>query len=183
MTPLRQKMIEQLRLRNYSTRTEEAYVSAVAHCARFFGRSPEGLSTEEIERYLLHLRDQKKASWSKVNLTVCGLKFFYRYVVGQPEKVVNKIPYQRREKRLPVVLSPEEVERFLEAIPPTRYRVMMTLVYATGLRTRELTHLEVRDIDSKRMLIHVRRGKGHKDRYVSLSPRFLRLLRVWWESE
>ncbi len=179
-TPLRQLMIEQLRVRNDSRRTEEAYVSAVAHCARYFGRSPEKLSPDEIRRYLVYLREEKKASWSLVNQTVCGLRFFYRHVMHQPDREVRHIPYQRREKPLPVVPSRDEVAAFLERLSDPMYRVLVSLIYATGLRTSEACMLKPRDIDSHRMLIRVERGKGHKDRYVTLSPKLLEMLRSWW---
>jgi integrase/recombinase XerD len=179
MTPLRQRLIEKLRLKNYSPRTQEAYVAAVAHFARHFGRSPDQLGPEEIHQWQLHLKDVRKASWSGYNVAMSALRFFYREVLER-EDVVGRLQFMRREKRLPVVPSPEEVRRFLDAIDNHHYRMLLTLAYACGLRLLEATRLELRDIDSARMVIHVRLGKGKKDRYVTLSPVLLELLRNYW---
>jgi site-specific recombinase XerD len=176
-------MLNALRAKHYSPRTIEAYIAAVAHCARHYGRSPELLTVDEIRQYLLVLRDERHCSWSRINHVVCGFRFLFREVLGRDEQVVQKIPYARKPKPLPVVLSPEEVASFLEAIGDPRYRTMLTTVYASGLRTSEIINLGVEDIDSKRMLIRVREGKGRKDRYINLCPRLLEMLRWWWEIE
>lgn len=183
MTPLRQRMLNALRAKHYSPRTVEAYTAAIAHCARHFRCSPDRLSVEQIRGYLVMLRDEQHCSWSRINQTVCAFRFLFREVLGRDEQITLKIPYARKAKPLPVVLSREEVASFLDAIPEPRYRVMLATVYATGLRTSEVIALRVGDIDSKRMLIRVREGKGRKDRYVNLSPVLLEMLRWWWELE
>jgi len=179
MTVLRTRMIEKLRLKNYSVRTEQAYVAAVAHFARHFGRSPDELGPDEIRQWQLYLQNEKKASWSYFNQAMSALRFFYREILGRDE-LIPRLSYMRRERRLPVVPSISEVGAFLDAIDNPEYRMVLTVVYGCGLRLLEATRIEVRDIDSKRMLVHVRQGKGKKDRYVTLSPVLLEMLRSYW---
>src|SRR5262249_44522205 len=174
MTPLRQRLVEDLRLRNYSPRTIQAYVAHVARFAKHFGRSPELLGPEEMRAFQLHLLE-KKASWSQFNQTVCALRFFYGKTLGRTEQV-PMLPFGRRAKKLACVLSPEEVARLLEAARPGRERMLLQTTYACGLRLMEVLHLQVTDIDSARMLLHVRQGKGNKDRLVPLSPKLLKEL-------
>ncbi len=181
MTPLRQRMIEDMQLRNLSPRTIEAYVYHVASFAKHFGRSPERLGADEVRRYQLYLVQEKKASWSSFNQAVCALRFLYKVTCPQPF-AVEHIAYGKRPKRLPTVLSRAEVTRLLECIPTLKHRVLVMTAYATGLRLSELTHLEVGDIDSSRMLVRVRQGKGQKDRVVPLSRRLLDELRVYWRA-
>jgi len=182
MTPLRQRMIEELQLRNYSPKTVSAYVAAVAQFAGHFRRSPDQLSVEEIRVWQLHLRDVRKVSWSGFNIAMCALRFFYREVVGRDD-LVPRLTFMRRERPLPVVPSADEVYRFLEAVPVLSYRMLLTVSYGCGLRLSESVRLEPRDVDSARMVIHVRRGKGKKDRYVTLSPVLLEMLRGYWKQE
>jgi site-specific recombinase XerD len=182
MTPLRERMIEKLQLRNYSPKTICAYVSAVARFAKHFGRSPDQLAAEEIRLWQVHLRDVRKVSWSAFNISMSALRFFYREVVER-EELIPRLAYMRKERALPVVPSTDEVYRFLEAVPVIRYRMLLTMAYGCGLRLSEAIRLEPRDIDSARMIIHVRRGKGRKDRYVTLSPILLDMLRNYWKSE
>lgn len=182
MTPLRQRMIEELQLRNYSSKTVSAYVAAVAHFARHFGRSPDQLTGEEIRTWQLHLRDVRRVSWSGFNIAMCALRFFYREVLRRDD-LVPRLTFMRRERPLPVVPSADEVCRFLEAVPVISYRMLLTVSYGCGLRLSESVRLEPRDVDSARMLIHVRRGKGRKDRYVTLSPVLLDMLRTYWKEE
>ena len=179
MTVLRTRMIEKLRLKNYSVRTEQAYVAAVAHFARHFGRSPDELGPDEIRQWQLYLQNEKQASWSYFNQAMSALRFFYREILGRDE-LIPRLSYMRRERRLPVVPSISEVGAFLDAIDNPEYRMVLTVVYGCGLRLLEATRIEVRDIDSKRMLVHVRQGKGKKDRYVTLSPLLLEMLRSYW---
>ncbi|HZQ45144.1 MAG TPA: site-specific integrase [Acidobacteriaceae bacterium] len=179
MTELRNRMIEKLRLKNYSLRTQQAYVAAVAHFARHFGRSPDELGAEQIRQWQVYLQGEKKASWSYFNQAMSALRFFYREILGRDE-LIPRLSFMRRERRLPVIPSIDEVGAFLEAIGNERYRMILTVIYACGLRLLEATHIEVRDIDSQRMLIHVRQGKGKKDRYVTLSPLLLEMLRAYW---
>ncbi len=181
-TALRERMRSILRTRNYSPRTEETYIDAVARFARHFGKSPDQLGAAQVIEYQIWLREHKHASATFANQTVCALRFFYREVLGRRDEV-TRIPYARRERRLPVVLSPEETARFLVSIPIARYRVLLTTIYATGLRTSEALGLRAGDIDSSRMLVRVRQGKGKKDRYVPLSPILLDLLREHWRRE
>jgi len=182
MTPLRQRMIEKLELRNYSPKTISAYVAAVAQFAKHFGRSPDQLGAEEIRQWQVHLRDTRHVSWSAFNIAMSALRFFYRWVVER-EELIQRLAFMRKERPLPVVPSADEVCRFLEAVPVIRYRLVLTVAYGCGLRLSEAIRLEPRDIDSARMVIHVRKGKGKKDRYVTLSPVLLDMLRNYWKSE
>jgi site-specific recombinase XerD len=178
MTPLRQRLIHDLQLRNYSPRTVECYVGAVAHFARHFGRSPEHLDAEHIRAYQLHLL-ARKASWSRFNQAVCALRFFYGVTLQRPGLVVM-IPYGKKPKSLPCVLSPDEVRCFFACVNLPWFLMLVQLTYACGLRLGEVLHLRVRDIDSARMLIHIRCAKGRKDRLVPLSAALLQLLRDYW---
>jgi site-specific recombinase XerD len=182
MTPLRKRMIEELQLRNYSPKTVSAYVAAVAHFARHFGRSPDQLTGEEIRTWQLHLRDVRQVSWSGFNIAMCALRFFYREVLRR-EDLIPRLTFMRRERALPVVPSADEVCRFLEAVPVRSYRMLLTVSYGCGLRLSESVRLESCDVDSARMVIHVRCGKGKKDRYVTLSPVLLDMLRTYWKQE
>jgi integrase/recombinase XerD len=179
MTPLRQRLVDDLRLRNYSERTVEAYVGGVARFARHFGRSPDQLGPDEIRAYQLHLLD-KHVSWSQFNQIVCSLRFFFNVTLGRPE-LIQHLPFGKRRKTLPLVLSPDEVLRLLEAATAGRARLLFQIAYACGLRVSELVRLQVRDIDSARMVIVVRQGKGGKDRLVPLSQRLLEELRRYWK--
>jgi len=146
--------------------------------ARYFGRSPEELGAEEVRTYQLHLL-HLRATWSLYNQTVCALRFLYGVTLRRPD-VVQTIPYGKKPKHLPTVLSPEEVVQIIDAAKPGRQRVMVQTAYACGLRINELLHLRVTDIDSSRMVVVVRQGKGRKDRLVPLSPRLLTELRGYW---
>jgi site-specific recombinase XerD len=178
MTPLRQRFIDDLRLRNFSPKTVKAYVAGVLRFARHFGRSPADLGSEEIRSFQIYLL-QQQATWSLYNQTVCALRFLYRITLGRPD-VVQTIPYGKRPKTLPSVLSQEDVARLIEAAKPGRQRVMVQTAYACGLRINELLQLRVADIDSSRMVVIVRQGKGRKDRLLPLSPGLLTELRAYW---
>ena len=178
VSPLRHRFIDDLRLRNYAPRTIETYVGRLVHVSRHFGRSPDTLSADDIRAFQLHLLD-RKVSWSLFNQTVCALRFFFGTTLGRPEQL-PLIPYGKRPKTLPSVLSPAEVVRLLEAAKPGRERVRLQTAYACGLRLGELLHLQVGDIDSARMVVDVRHGKGGKQRLVPLSPRLLDVLRDYW---
>lgn len=180
MTPLRQRMLEEMRLRNLSIRTQETYVSQVSKFAKYFGKSPELLGPEEIREYQLYLIE-KNVSWSVFNQTVCALKFLYSKTLKIPAGI-EEIPFAKTPKKLPELLSPEEVKTVLEQINDFKYRVALTTIYAAGLRLQECLHLKIRDIDSKRMVIRVEQGKGMKDRYVMLSERLLKLLRDYYRT-
>jgi len=180
MTPLRQRMIQDMQIRNLSPRTIECYTYHVSCFARYFGRSPDQMGPEEVRAYQVYLVQQKKASWSSFNQAVCALRFLYGTTLGQPWPVVQ-IPFAQKPKTLPVVLGPEEVQRLLPCIRPLKPRMLLTTIYATGLRLEEATHLRVGDIDSARMLLRVACGKGAKERLVPLSPRLLAELREYWK--
>ncbi len=182
MTTLRQRMTDDLRLRNRSLRTINTYIACVAHFARHFGKSPELLGPEEIRQYQVYLVEQRRVSWSYFNQAVCALRFLYRHTLGR-DWVVAHIPFPRQPKKLPVILSQAEVIRFLDAIKKIKFRAILMTAYAAGLRLSEVTHLRVSDIDSQRLVIRVRQGKGQKDRYVMLSPKLLEVLRLYWRSE
>lgn len=182
MTPLRQRMIEKLRIKNYSPKTQEAYVAAVSQFARYLGRSPEQARAEDIHAYQVYLKEVRHSSWSGFNVAMSALRFFYRHVLER-EELIPRLTFTRRERALPVVPSAEEVCRFLEAARDIRLRMALTIAYACGLRIREVLRLQLTDIDSQRMVIHVRQGKGKTDRYVTLSPVLLEMLRSYWRSE
>lgn len=179
MTPLRQRLVDDLRLRNYSPRTIEAYVAGVARLAKHFNRSPDQLTVEDLRAFQLHLLEQR-VSWSLFNVVVSSLRFFYGTTLGRAD-AVPFIAYGKRTRSLPAVLSADEVRALFYATEPGRDRVLLQTAYACGLRISELVHLQVTDIDSARMLVMVRAGKGRKDRQVPLSSRLLVTLRChWW---
>lgn len=180
MTVLRQRLIDDLQLRGFSPRTQQAYVQAVARFARHFNASPQRLGPEEVRQYLLYLVNERHAAWSTYNVTLCALRFFYQTTLGRAG-LLEGIPCPKQPKHLPVVLSRDEVTQFLAAAAHFKSRVMLTLAYAAGLRVSEIVALEVGDIDSRRMVIRVRQAKGRKDRYVMLSPKLLELLRTYWK--
>jgi site-specific recombinase XerD len=180
MTPLRKRMLEDMCVRNLSVRTQRTYVELVARFARYFNKSPELLSHEQIRAYLVYLVDEKKVSWSLYNQSVCALRFLYRVTLCRDYNI-DYIPHSKKEQKLPIVLSLVEVSRFFEAIKSIKYRAILMTAYGAGLRLSEVVHLQVGDIDSKRMCIHVRQGKGRKDRYVMLSQRLLAVLREYWK--
>ena len=181
-TSLRERMRAILRTRNYSIRTEKTYIAAVARFAEHFHRSPEQLGVAEVAEYQVWLRDQRKVSATAFNQTMSALRFLYREVLGRTE-MIERIPYARRERRLPDVLSLAETKSFLESIAEPVYRMLLTVIYSAGLRLEEALTLRGRHIDSARMVIQVRQGKGKKDRCVPLSPVLLELLREHWRRE
>jgi len=178
LSPLRRRMIEDMRVRNLSPATQEAYVRAVEKLSRHFGRSPDRLNLEDVRAFQVHLASQGNA-WSTVNQTVCALRFFYGVTLGR-ERMPKHLAYAHEPSKLPVVLSASEVARFLAAVPSVRSRAALTTAYAAGLRVSEAVSLKITDIDSERMTIRVEHGKGGKDRYVMLSPRLLEVLRSYW---
>ncbi len=180
MSILRQRMIEDLRIRNYSERTIQIYVDRVSQFARHFGKSPHVLGPEQIRQYQVFLVQCKKASWSVFNQTVCALRFFYRVSLKR-DWTVEHIPFPKKEKKLPVILSCREVERFFVAVPNLKHRTILMTIYATGLRISEALALRLEDIDSSRMVVEVRQGKGKKDRYIPLSETLLEQLRTYWK--
>jgi site-specific recombinase XerD len=180
MTALRKRMLEDMRIRNFTPATQKAYITYVAAFSKHFGKSPDLLGQEEIRAWQVHLVEQKRVSASYLNAQVCALRFFYRETLGRDWEV-RRILTAKRPRKLPVIPSVEEVDRFLRAVRNDKHRALLSAVYATGLRVSEVARLKVSDIDSQRMAIHVDQGKGRKDRYVTLSPTLLTLLRRYWQ--
>ncbi len=178
MTPLRRRMIEDMRLRNLAERTIDTYVNRVAAFARHFGTSPEHLGPDHIRAYLLHLVEQK-ASWATFNQTRSALRLLYRTTLKRPW-VDDGVVCVKTPRKLPVVLSLEEVAQFFAVITNLKHRAILMTAYAAGLRLSEVVGLRVEDIDSRRMVIRVGQAKGRKDREVMLSPRLLAVLRRYW---
>ncbi len=179
MGALRTKMIEEMKLRNFSPRTEQSYVSAMVGLVKYYRQSPDQLTQDEIRSYLLHLKERGLSPSSR-NVAISGLKFFYHQILGWNEQKLF-LPPRKRSWRLPEVLSPKEVERLLLAAVKLRDRCLLMTAYATGLRVSELVRLKVSDIDSSRMMVKVEQGKGRKDRYTILSQRLLIELRTYWK--
>ena len=179
MPPLRRRMLEDMQIRNYSPHTIDGYLRYVAQFAKHFDTSPDRLDAEHIRTYQLHLLHQQ-ASKSIFIQTVCALRFFYETTLGRPW-MVDYIPYPKKPKKLPVVLSRDEVKALLLAPSHLKHRAILATLSATGLRVSELCHLQGTDIDSQRMVIQVRQGKGQRDRLVMLSPDLLPLLRRSWK--
>jgi integrase/recombinase XerD len=177
-SPLRRRMIDDRMVRNLAPTTLQSDIYAVAKFSRYFNRSPDRLGWEEVRAYQLHLIARQR-SWSHINQTACALRFFYGVTLGRAE-AFDRIIAAREPQKLPVVLSAEEIVRFLEAVPGLRNRTALTTAYGAGLRVREVARLEASAIDSHRMLIRIEQGKGGKDRYVMLSPQLLQILRAYW---
>jgi len=182
MTSLRKRMIQDLRVRNYSPRTITTYIRAVAAFAKHFGASPRLLGAKHIHEYQVFLVEQKKASWPSFNQAVCALRFFYHVTLGRQEMIAH-IPYGKREHKLPVVLSTEEVGRFFQAIDNLKHRTVLMTMYAAGLRISEALALKITDVDSARMVLRIEQSKGRRDRYVPLSPTLLEVLRTYWRRQ
>ena len=173
-------MIEDLRIRNYSPNTIRQYVCCVKQFACYFGKSPEILEPPHIRQYQVHLVTGEKASWTKFNQTVCALRFLYQTTLGR-DWAVTHIPYAKQPKKLPVVLSVEEIGGFFVAVENLKHRTVLETLYGAGLRVGEALNLRVRDIDSSRMVLRIEQGKGQKDRYPPLSPTLLAKLREYWK--
>jgi integrase/recombinase XerD len=165
MTVLRQRLLDDLKLRNYSPNTVRAYVRGVANFARYFNKSPDQLGPEHVRLYQLYLVETRKVSWAHVQQTTAALRFFYRTTLGRPW-MRDHLPLPRTERKLPAVLSKEEVVSLFDGARRLKHRVILMTLYATGLRISEVRMLKVDDIDSGRGLIHVRQGKGRKDRFA-----------------
>lgn len=179
MTPLRQRMLEDMRLRNFSPETQRSYIHYVAAFANYFKRSPEELGVEAIREYQLHLIEERKLSPGSVNCFTAAAQFLYQTTLELPWSKAH-FPRQHVPGKLPVVLSPTEVAIFFKHIGIIKLRAVLMICYGAGLRISEAVSLKVSDIDSSRMVIHVRGGKGAKDRYTMLSPALLELLRTYW---
>jgi site-specific recombinase XerD len=179
MTRLRQLMLDELERRNYTQNTRRAYVHAVADLAGYFHRSPEQLGLDHIRDYQAHLFRTRKLKPNSVGVTVAALRFLFVTVLKRPWTVADT-PYPKKPDTLPLVLSQEEVARLIDSAATPVHRLILMTLYATGIRRTELTQLKIADIDTQRMVIHVRAGKGRKDRDVMLSARLLEALRQYW---
>jgi integrase/recombinase XerD len=179
MTPLRQRMIEDMQLRNLAAGTQKHYISLVAGFARYFGTSPENLDIEAVRQYQLYLLNERKLSPDAVNQCVSALKFLYLTTLEMPW-TNEYFPRARRPHKLPVVLSQEEVLAFFDHVPSLKYRAALMVCYGAGLRISEAVALRITDIESQRGLLRIEHGKGQKDRYAMLSPRLLQVLRRYW---
>src|SRR5512142_161695 len=182
MTPLRRRMTDDLILHNRSPKTIRLYVNWVADFARHFHASPEQLGPEHVRSYLLHLIQERQVSCNVHKQARLALQFFYRVTLGR-EWVVADVACPKAPKKLPVVLSQDDMARFLDAPRNPKHRAILMTAYAAGLRLSEVARLRVEDIDGSRMVIHVRQSKGHKDRDVMLSPRLLAILRQYWKGQ
>src|SRR5712692_7232143 len=180
MSPLRRRMIEDMTVRKLASKTQHDYVQRVKNFAAFLGRSPDTASFEDVRRYQLHLA-ASGAGVPTLNQSTATLRFFFRITLKRSD-IIEHTTFIHEPRKLPVVLSPEEVARFLDAAPGLKYKAALSVAYGAGLRVSEVVALKVSDIDSKRMVIRIEQGKGHKDRYVMLSPHLLELLRAWYKA-
>lgn len=179
MSPLRRRMIEDMTIRKFAPKTQHDYLQRVKNFATYLGRSPDTASSEDVRRYQLRLT-ASGVGVPTVNQTVSTLRFLFKVTLGRPD-LVERTAFVHEPRKLPVVLSPEEVARLLDAAPGLKYKAALSVAYGAGLRVSEVVALKVSDIDSKRMVIRIEQGKGRKDRYVMLSPHLLELLRAWWK--
>jgi len=182
MSKLRQRMTEDMQVRNLALNTQRVYLGQVSQFARHFNKSPERLGPEEIRAYQVYLANERKLDPGSVLVAIAALRFLYKVSLKRDWSLEEVIPAPKKPQRLPVVLSPEEVLQFLSAVGSTKHRTILTTCYAAGLRISEAVRLKATDIDSKRMVIRVEQGKGQKDRYVMLSAQLLETLRAYWRA-
>jgi site-specific recombinase XerD len=180
ISPLRRRMIEDMSMRRLAPKTQKDYIQIIKNLAAFLGRSPDTASFEDIRRFQLHVIASGVGAGA-INRNVSALRFFFRVTLKR-YAIVEHTHLVHEPRKLPVVLSPEEVVRLLDAAPGLKHKAALSVAYGAGLRAAEVVSLKVSDIDSKRMLIRVEQGKGHKDRNVMLSPHLLDLLRTWWKA-
>jgi integrase/recombinase XerD len=178
ISPLRQRMLDDMSVRHFGEKTRKDYIRAVKNLTLFLQRSPDTASNEDLRRFQLHLAEQRVGA-PTINSTVSALRFFFTVTLDRAD-AVRHLTFVHEPRKLPLVLSPEEVARFLEAAPGIKYKAALSVAYGAGLRISEVVALNVSDIDSKRMMLRVEQGKGRKDRYAMLSPVLLDLLRDWW---
>jgi len=183
MTSLRQRFIEDMQIRNLAVNTQESYIRQVSLFARHFKKSPELLGPEQIRDYQIYLTNEKKLATSSITIAISALRFLYGVTLKKDWSFRDLIPAPKVPKKLPIILSPEEVLQFLECVRSRKHRAILTTCYAAGLRISEAVALTPPAIDSKRMVIRVELGKGKKDRYTMLSPKLLEILRAWWRVE
>jgi integrase/recombinase XerD len=180
ISPLRRRMIEDMTVRKFTARTQQGYIRAVKRFSAFLGASPDTASAEDLRRYRLHLVESGVGA-PTINHSLTALRFLFLVTLRKPATVLD-MPFVREPRRLPVVLSPQEVARLLDAAPGLKYKAALSIAYGAGLRASEIISLKIADIDSARMVIRVEQGKGRKDRYVMLSEHLLQLLRAWWKA-
>ncbi|HYC24519.1 MAG TPA: tyrosine-type recombinase/integrase [Roseiarcus sp.] len=180
ISPLRQRMIDDMTARRFSEATQKDYVRNVRKFAAFLGRSPDTATSDDLRRYQLHMAQQQVSPWS-INAAIAALRFFFTVTLERPD-LVRPLRIVNEPRKAPIVLSQEEVARLLEAAPGLKYKAALSVAYGAGLRVSEVANLKVSDIDSERMTLRVEQGKGQRDRYVMLSPQLLELLRDWWRA-
>jgi integrase/recombinase XerD len=180
VTPLRQRMLEELQRRNYSPATTRGYILAVKQFANYFHRSPEQLGATEIRRFQLYLLNQKKLAPGTVEGRMSALRFLYKKTLKRRDIAYDDLIFPKTPQKLPVVLSPDEVKRLIEAAPNLLHRTILMVLYGTGIRRTEASLLKVSDVDSERMVIHVHQGKGSRDRDVPMTAKLLEVLREYW---
>jgi site-specific recombinase XerD len=178
ISPLRRRMIEDMAIRKFAPKTQHDYVQRVKDFAAFLGRSPDTAKSEDVRSFRLHLMSNG-AGTPKINITVSALRFFFKVTLDRPD-LTKHLAFMHEPRKVPVVLSPEEVARFLEAAPGVKYKAALSVAYGAGLRVSEVVSLKVSDVDSERMMLRVEQGKGRKDRHAMLSPVLLGLLRDWY---
>lgn len=181
MTQLRQRMLEELQRRNYAATTTQSYLQVVRDFAGYFNKPPDQLGPEDVRKYQLHLTQDRKLNWNTISVSMAGLRFLYVKTLGWAF-MVEHLPLPRRQSRLPEVLSTDQVSEFIDAAATIHDRAILMTLYGTGVRCAELQNLKVADIDSPRMVVHVRLGKGGQDRDVMLSPVLLETLRDYWRA-
>jgi integrase/recombinase XerD len=180
ISPLRQRLIDDMTARRYSEKVRKAYVRHVRSFAAFLGRSPDTATSDDLRRFQLHMAQQQISPWS-INAAIAALRFFFTVTLERPN-LVRPLRLVNEPRKAPVVLSQEEVARLLEAAPGLKYKAALCVAYGAGLRVSEVANLKVSDIDSQRMTLRIEQGKGQRDRYVMLSPQLLELLRDWWRA-
>ena len=180
ISPLRQRLIDDMTARRFSEATRKDYVRNVRNFTAFLGRSPDTATSDDLRRFQLHMAQQQASPWS-INAAIAALRFFFTVTLERPD-LVRPLRIVNEPRKAPVVLSQEEVARLLEAAPGLKYKAALSVAYGAGLRVSEVANLKVSDIDSERMTLRVEQGKGQRDRYVMLSPQLLELLRDWWRA-
>ena len=180
ISPLRQRVIDDMTARRFSEDTKRDYVRNVRNFTAFLGRSPDTATSDDLRRFQLHLAQQQVSPWS-INAAIAALRFFFTVTLERPD-LVRPLRIVNEPRRAPVVLSQEEVALLLQAAPGLKYKAALSVAYGAGLRVSEVANLKVSDIDSQRMTLRVEQGKGQRDRYVMLAPQLLELLRDWWQA-
>lgn len=180
MTQLRKRMLEELQRRNYSPATARGYILAVKQFAEYFGKSPDRLGAEHLRRFQLYLLQEKKLAPGTVEMRMSALRFFFKKTLKRRDVRFDDLPFPKTPRRLPTILSPEEVTRLIEAATNLMHRTILMVLYGTGMRRTEASLLKVTDVDSERMMIHIRQGKGSRDRDAPLTPKLLEALREYW---